>query len=188
MKKHLKVEFIDEDGLIEGPYLSYSDLCRVGHELGSLPMPGRGRELSSVDTNLKLHGYEGIYICDLSVFPMSPEANPALTLAALSLRLSRYLVPRSRTRALADNQILVVNHSGEPIKVWVTNLGQAVRQYMEPQEVKPGADLVFDRKSGVQESVMVYRLNKADHATFSTEPELFVGHPGGGHKGVVTIN
>jgi choline dehydrogenase-like flavoprotein len=41
-----------------------------------------------VDTNLKFLAYDNLYVCDNSVFPASPAANPSLTLAALALRLA----------------------------------------------------------------------------------------------------
>ncbi len=40
-----------------------------------------------VDENLRYYGYDNLFVCDLSVFPTSPAANPTLTLAVLSLRL-----------------------------------------------------------------------------------------------------
>ena len=36
-----------------------------------------------VDKNFKYIGVDNLYVCDLSVFPVSPPANPTLTLAAL---------------------------------------------------------------------------------------------------------
>ena len=35
--------------------------------------------------------YDNLYACDVSVFPFIPAANPALTLTALSLRLTDHL-------------------------------------------------------------------------------------------------
>lgn len=61
----------------------------VAHEVGSLRMGDAGAGV--VDTQLKYQGYENLYVCDLSVFPASPAANPTLTLAALALRLSDHL-------------------------------------------------------------------------------------------------
>ncbi|KAG8883206.1 hypothetical protein FRB97_007028 [Tulasnella sp. 331] len=100
IEKNLKVKFIDRDGLKDGCYLSYLELGAVAHELGSLPMPGIGSNTRhAVDESLKLStGHEGVYVCDLSIFPTSPEANPTLTLAALAIRLSRTLVPRYERR------------------------------------------------------------------------------------------
>jgi choline dehydrogenase-like flavoprotein len=44
-----------------------------------------------VDANLKVHGSRNLFICGSSVFPTSGHANPTLTIAALSLKLSDYL-------------------------------------------------------------------------------------------------
>jgi len=41
-----------------------------------------------VNTGLRFEAYDNLYACDVSVFPFIPAANPALTLAALSLRLA----------------------------------------------------------------------------------------------------
>ena len=62
----------------------------VAHEVGSLRM-GDDANNGVVDTNLKMHNYNNLYVCDLSVFPSSPAANPTLTLAALSLRLAEHI-------------------------------------------------------------------------------------------------
>jgi choline dehydrogenase-like flavoprotein len=65
----------------------------IGHELGSLPMATKTQE-GIVDENLKMrHGWDNVYVCDLSVFPYSPAASPSLLLTALALRLSDHLVP-----------------------------------------------------------------------------------------------
>ena len=57
-------------------------------------MPGVDTNAQSVlDADLSLRGdYKGVSVCDNSVFPFSPSANPSLTLAALALRLSALLI------------------------------------------------------------------------------------------------
>ena len=47
-----------------------------------------------VDLNLKFHGHDALYVCDLSVFASSPAANPRLTLTALAIRLADHLAGR----------------------------------------------------------------------------------------------
>lgn len=65
----------------------------VAHEAGSLRMSGNPVDGDGgvVDQDLRFHRYENLWACDLSVFPASPAANPALTLVALSLRLADQL-------------------------------------------------------------------------------------------------
>lgn len=66
----------------------------VAHEVGTLRMgtdPSQQYRDGVVDANLKVVGYSNLFACDLSVFPSSPAANPTLTLAALALRLARYI-------------------------------------------------------------------------------------------------
>lgn len=70
------------------------DLVRAGlggvaHEVGTLRMSDAGTGV--VDDQLKMLGYDNLYVCDLSVFPTSPAANPSLTLVALALRLAEHL-------------------------------------------------------------------------------------------------
>ncbi|KAL2754132.1 hypothetical protein ACRALDRAFT_2054178 [Sodiomyces alcalophilus JCM 7366] len=60
------------------------------HESGTMRMDGATGE-GVVDTNLKFRGMDNLWVCDLSVMPVCPEANPSLTLAALSLRLADHL-------------------------------------------------------------------------------------------------
>lgn len=73
----------------------------VAHEVGTLRMQVRdgarvekGRKAPMpgvVDENLQWIGAERLSVCDLSVFPTSPAANPSLTLVALALRLADHL-------------------------------------------------------------------------------------------------
>ncbi|MCB0225758.1 MAG: GMC family oxidoreductase [Anaerolineae bacterium] len=72
--------------------LKQADLGGVAHEVGTLRLGTT--ENSVVDTQLKFRGYDNLYVCDLSVFPASPAANPTLTLTALALRLSDHLRER----------------------------------------------------------------------------------------------
>jgi choline dehydrogenase-like flavoprotein len=44
-----------------------------------------------VNSNLKLHCYDDIYICDASVFPTGGNGNPTMTCMALASRLGEYL-------------------------------------------------------------------------------------------------
>ena len=75
----------------EGPDLALQP-ARVGgvaHEVGTLRMADDGHGV--VDEDLKFLAYDNLYACDNSVFPVSPAANPSLTLVALALRLAEHL-------------------------------------------------------------------------------------------------
>jgi hypothetical protein len=69
----------------------------VHHACGTLRMPWKANrnanfnDESVVDEDLKVRGTTGLYICDMSVMPISTAANPVLTLAGLALRLSTHL-------------------------------------------------------------------------------------------------
>lgn len=60
------------------------------HHMGTTRMhddPKKG----VVDSNLKIHGLDNLYIAGSSVFPTSGFANPTLSLVALTCRLSDHL-------------------------------------------------------------------------------------------------
>jgi choline dehydrogenase-like flavoprotein len=80
-----------EPVLGEGPGLGLqiAAIGGVAHEVGTLRMAGD--ESGVVDQNLKFLAYDNLYACDNSVFPVSPAANPSLTLVALALRLASQL-------------------------------------------------------------------------------------------------
>lgn len=69
----------------------------VHHAAGSLRMPYRPRidtpfaPNSVVDENLQVVGTDRLFVCDMSVMPISTAANPVRTLVALALRLSQHL-------------------------------------------------------------------------------------------------
>lgn len=69
----------------------------VHHSAGSLRMPARPKHdqdfaaSSVVNEDLRVVGMDRLYVCDMSVMPISTAANPVRTLAALALRLSNHL-------------------------------------------------------------------------------------------------
>lgn len=69
----------------------------VHHACGTLRMPWKANRNANfnndsvVDENLKVRGTTGLYVCDMSVMPISTAANPVLALAGLALRLSDHL-------------------------------------------------------------------------------------------------
>jgi len=97
MKDEIGVEFDDSNAeqtpekQLQNTEINPLKLGNVAHELGSLPMRKTDNDTGVVDENLALIGSQNVYICDLSVFPVSPAANPSLTLAALALRLGDHL-------------------------------------------------------------------------------------------------
>lgn len=65
-------------------------LSSAAHHLGTVRMSKDSRT-GCVDSNLKLHGFNDIYVCDGSVFPTGGNANPTMTCMALASRLGDYL-------------------------------------------------------------------------------------------------
>jgi len=62
-------------------------LTSAAHHLGTARMAADARR-GVVDRNLKVWGVDNLHICDASVFPTSGNANPALTISALAIRLA----------------------------------------------------------------------------------------------------
>ncbi len=60
--------------------------CRMGENPGT----------SVVDPKGKVHGIKNLFVSDASVFPTSGRANPALTIAANSLRLANFILKDSK--------------------------------------------------------------------------------------------
>ena len=73
---------LEEDLLAYGAY--------GGHHIGTARM-GRDPRTSVVDSNARVHDVANLYVAGSAVFPTSSQANPTLTLLALSLRLADHL-------------------------------------------------------------------------------------------------
>jgi choline dehydrogenase-like flavoprotein len=58
-----------------------------GHHIGTARM-GNDPRTSVVDANCRVHGVENLHVASAAVFPTSSQANPTLTVVALSLRLA----------------------------------------------------------------------------------------------------
>ncbi|HWP13448.1 MAG TPA: GMC family oxidoreductase [Ramlibacter sp.] len=80
------------------------DLLRFGayggHHIGTARMGSDVRK-SVVNSNCRVHSVGNLYVAGSAVFPTSSQANPTLTLIALSLRLGRHLARRLAPRAVA---------------------------------------------------------------------------------------
>jgi hypothetical protein len=86
----LKAEAIDPGP--NGLKLQLADLGGVSHEVGTLRISNDEKGLPGlVDADLRYHGQRRLYVCDLSVFPAAPAANPSLTLVALAIRLAEHI-------------------------------------------------------------------------------------------------
>ena len=83
-------KFIDQNIMIDNrgssTYQASSNqwknrLASAAHHLGTLRM-SKDANTGCVDRNLKLHGFQDIFVCDGSVFPTSGNANPTMTCMA----------------------------------------------------------------------------------------------------------
>lgn len=70
------------------------DLTRFGayggHHVGTARM-GNDPKSSVVDSNCRVHSVQNLYIASSAVFPTSSQANPTLTIAAISLRIADHI-------------------------------------------------------------------------------------------------
>lgn len=70
-----------------------SDFWNAGNRLDTFHMMGGTRmgadpATSVVDSSLKVHGIENLYVVSCSVFPTGGSSNPTFTMMALALRLA----------------------------------------------------------------------------------------------------
>jgi choline dehydrogenase-like flavoprotein len=185
IKDVLSIEVLDEVPSPEESFFGVLELGGVAHELGTIPMPGKVGSGCCVDKDLKLESYNSLFICDLSVFPCSPEVNTTLTLAALALRLSRKLLPSEPNindivipnSTSHENTVFVMNQTGEKIKVIISNHVGA-SETDTATILKPGEILIRLRKKGIMEAVFVYRLKYHSADEFMDVPVLFKARPG----------
>jgi choline dehydrogenase-like flavoprotein len=61
-----------------------------GHHIGTTRMGSEPRD-SVVDVNCRVHGIGNLFVASSATFPTSSQANPTLTVVALSLRLAEHL-------------------------------------------------------------------------------------------------
>ena len=186
MKDVLKIDFIP-DPADSGTYFHTLELGGVAHELGTVPMKRADKPSAPycLDDTLQLRNYEGLYVCDLSIFPWSPEVNPTATLAAFALRLSRtvlhprnFLYNQDGSITVPDpDSVYVVNHTGQTIKVWIANKAGTTGPNRDTI-LEPGQFVAARRNRSIPESVSVYKLAFNSQSEFVSEPELYIANPG----------
>lgn len=85
------------------------DLTRFGayggHHIGTARM-GNDPKTSVVDANCKVHHVDNLYVASSAVFPTSGQANPTLTIAAISLRLADHLAKKMQASNQARHTII----------------------------------------------------------------------------------
>lgn len=92
LAKQIRTSFLGNKDPDDVPPLSKAGFGVVAHEVGTMRMQGpKTRDKYVVDENLQVKGVKNIYVCDLSIFPYSPPANPSLTLAGIALWLADQL-------------------------------------------------------------------------------------------------
>ena len=191
-QKVLKIKFLEDPALRGSTYFKTLEVGGVAHELGTIPMKNASNTPSQqycLDENLQLVGYQGVYVCDLSVFPMSPEVNPTLTLAALALRLSRQILhPRliiydpsgNITPEKADRDtIYVVNQTGVKQKVYLSNRAGVYNSGEDKTVILgPGEFKSWKRQGGTAETLSIFKLKYNSQTEFNDQPSVMVANPG----------
>lgn len=67
--------------------------CQGAHHIGTVRMSKHEAD-GVVNIDCRVHGLENLYIASSGVFPTSGQANPTLTIVAMTLRLADYLKQR----------------------------------------------------------------------------------------------
>jgi choline dehydrogenase-like flavoprotein len=94
-------ETLEEDLMRFGAY--------GGHHIGTARM-GNDPRTSVVDRDCRVHSVHDLFVAGSAAFPTSSQANPTLTLIALSLRLGRHLAQRlARATAHVNAPAAAVN-------------------------------------------------------------------------------
>ncbi|TGX53491.1 GMC family oxidoreductase [Sphingomonas gei] len=85
LARPLALPGLESSGALEagGMFESY-------HHLGATRMATSPRN-GVVDTDLRIHGTQGLYVCGGSVMPTGGHVNPTLTIVALAARLAKHL-------------------------------------------------------------------------------------------------
>lgn len=93
--EHVKNSLCDDIALVhEKSDIKWrGTLTSAAHHLGTCRMSNSAND-GVVNSNLKVHGTNNLYVCDGSVFPTSGNVNSSLTIAALAFRLADYLVKK----------------------------------------------------------------------------------------------
>ena len=87
-----------------------------GHHIGTARM-GSDPRSSAVDGNCCVHGVSNLFIASTATFPTSSQANPTLTLIALSLRLAAHVRALLRTQTAVARPSEPQSLSGAPASV-----------------------------------------------------------------------
>lgn len=89
-----KFEF--DDATLEEDLLRFG--AYGGHHVGTARM-GADPQTSVVDSNCAVHGVSNLFIASSAVFPTSSQANPTLTIVAMTLRLAAHLLAQLAAQA-----------------------------------------------------------------------------------------
>jgi len=88
-----------------------------GHHIGTARM-GNDTRSSVVDSNCRVHGVGNLFIASAATFPTSSQANPTLTIVALSLRLAEHIkaammrpIPNSTTGSVHNEPVQPSSHT-----------------------------------------------------------------------------
>ena len=63
------------------------------------------KKTSVVDPQCRVHSVRNLFVAGSAAFPTSSQANPTLTLVALSLRLAQHLACRLQPRRAAATEV-----------------------------------------------------------------------------------
>jgi choline dehydrogenase-like flavoprotein len=182
---HIEIRLNDSSDWDDDNFFPTLPFGAAGHELGTIPLKchDNGKKYHLED-DLRLRTREGVYVCDNSIFPFSPEVNPTLTLVALALRLSKTILSPTPTTPPDVDTVYIMNQTGEPMKVFISNRGfvnltdEEIDDNKECKVLGPGEVVERKRRRGVDESVMVYRLDYNTDTVYLPTPVPYIATPG----------
>lgn len=89
------------------PRLSLAGFGVVAHEVGTMRLKSPKYDDYVVDEKCRVRDFSNLYVCDLSIFPVSPPANPSLTLVALALQLASDLLNTNAENETQEEKCVV---------------------------------------------------------------------------------
>ncbi len=105
--------FFEDDALVRS-------MCTDSyHHMGGTRMSGDS-QTGIVDTDLKVHGVDNLFVCSSSVFPTGGFSNPTLTILALAIRLGDHLRDKTVSEGIRLPEPLVRRESMRRVELFAS--------------------------------------------------------------------
>ena len=98
-----KIAEVAIDPELENNLADFRNKCHdSSHHMGGVRM-GKQSSEGLVDSHLRLHGTDNVYVCSTGVFPTSGTSNPTHTVIALAVRLADALARMSAAQRTIES-------------------------------------------------------------------------------------